>query len=50
MRQRYQYLLYGLYGEFCGITARRHDMRGILRHINRETGKLENFFLPRFAR
>ena len=27
-----------------------HDMRGILRHINRKTGKLENFFLPRFAR
>ncbi len=27
-----------------------HDMRGIFRHINRQTGELENFFLPRFAR
>lgn len=26
-----------------------HDMRGIQRHLNRKTGKLENFFLPRFA-
>jgi len=26
-----------------------HDMRGIQRHINRKTGELENFFLPRFA-
>ena len=26
-----------------------HDMAGIQRHINRKTGKLENFFLPRFA-
>lgn len=26
-----------------------HDMCGIQRHINRETGQLENFFLPRFA-
>lgn len=26
-----------------------HDMRGILRHLNRQTGGLENFFLPRFA-
>lgn len=26
-----------------------HDMRGIQRHLNRRTGKLENFFLPRFA-
>lgn len=27
-----------------------HDMYGIKRHINRETGELEDFFLPRFAR
>lgn len=26
------------------------DMRGIQRHINRQTGELEDFFLPRFAR
>lgn len=26
-----------------------HDITGIGRHLNRETGKLENFFLPRFA-
>jgi hypothetical protein len=25
-----------------------HDAFGIQRHINRDTGKLENFFLPRF--
>jgi hypothetical protein len=27
-----------------------HDLRGIQKHINRNTGELENFFLPRFAR
>lgn len=27
-----------------------HDMYGIQRHINRRTGELKNFFLPRFAR
>lgn len=27
-----------------------HDVGGIHRHINRETGQLENCFLPRFAR
>ena len=26
-----------------------HDIHGIGRHINRDTGKLENCFLPRFA-
>lgn len=26
-----------------------HDVFGIRRHINRETGKLENHFLPRFS-
>lgn len=26
-----------------------HDMYGIQRHLNRQTGTLENFFLPRFA-
>lgn len=26
-----------------------HDIGGIQRHINRETGSLENCFLPRFA-
>lgn len=26
-----------------------HDMCGIQRHLNRETGKLGGFFLPRFA-
>jgi len=27
-----------------------HDVAGIRRHINRETGELEDFFLPRFYR
>lgn len=27
-----------------------HDVFGIRRHMNRETGRLENCFLPRFAR
>ncbi len=27
-----------------------HDVFGITRHINRETGQLEDCFLPRFAR
>lgn len=26
-----------------------HDAFGIARHLNRETGQLENHFLPRFA-
>lgn len=26
-----------------------HDLSGIRRHLNRRTGKLEHFFLPRFA-
>lgn len=26
-----------------------HDVAGINRHINRETGKLEDCFLPRFS-
>ena len=26
-----------------------HDLLGIRRHLNRETGELEDFFLPRFA-
>jgi hypothetical protein len=26
-----------------------HDMTGIYRHLNRETGELENYFLPRYA-
>ena len=26
-----------------------HDLSGIQRHINRRSGKLEGFFLPRFA-
>lgn len=26
-----------------------HDVFGIRRHINRDTGKLENCFLPRYA-
>lgn len=26
-----------------------HDVFGIERHMNRETGKLEGFFMPRFA-
>lgn len=26
-----------------------HDLGGIRGHLNRETGLLENFFLPRFA-
>ena len=27
-----------------------HDVSGIARHLNRETGKLEGFFSPRFSR
>ena len=27
-----------------------HDINGILRNINHETGKLENCFVPRFSR
>lgn len=27
-----------------------HDVFGIRRHINRETGKLENCFLPRYSK
>lgn len=27
-----------------------HDIAGIRRHLNRETGKLEDCFLPRFAK
>ena len=26
-----------------------HDVFGIARHLNRDTGKLENHFLPRFS-
>lgn len=26
-----------------------HDVCGIARHINRDTGKLENFFVPRMS-
>ncbi len=26
-----------------------HDILGIRRHLNRDTGKLENFFSPRFS-
>lgn len=26
-----------------------HDVFGIRRHLNRETGKLENYFSPRFS-
>lgn len=27
-----------------------HDVYGIIRHLNRQTGELENLFLPRFAK
>ena len=27
-----------------------HDLWGIKRHLNRETGKLENCFLPRYSK
>lgn len=27
-----------------------HDIYGIRRHINRATGKLENYFVPRFSK
>ena len=27
-----------------------HDITGINRHLNRDTGKLQNHFLPRFAK
>ena len=26
-----------------------HDVFGIMRHINRETGELEDFFVPRYS-
>lgn len=26
-----------------------HDVFGIMRHLNRETGQLEDFFVPRFS-
>ena len=26
-----------------------HDVFGIMKHLNRETGELENFFVPRFT-
>lgn len=26
-----------------------HDIAGIYRHLNRQTGELEDFFVPRFA-
>ncbi len=26
-----------------------HDVAGIIKNINRSTGKLENYFLPRFS-
>ena len=26
-----------------------HDVFGIMRHLNRETGQLEGFFVPRFS-
>jgi hypothetical protein len=31
-------------------TSFWHDLRGIARHLNRETGQLDGMFLPRFAR
>jgi hypothetical protein len=44
----------------CGMAFRRllaadgftfcHDIAGIARHMNRETGKLSNWFRPRCAR
>lgn len=30
-------------------TNLMHDVAGIRRHLNRETGQLENCFLPRYA-
>ena len=27
-----------------------HDVIGIVNHLNRQTGELENFFLPRYAK
>jgi hypothetical protein len=27
-----------------------HDLYGIHRHLNRETGKLDSFFIPKFAK
>lgn len=27
-----------------------HDVYGIIRHLNRQTGELENCFVPRFAK
>jgi len=36
------------------LTAKRgdflHDVTGIARHLNRQTGELENCFLPRLSR
>lgn len=31
-------------------AAFRHDIQGISRNLNRQTGELENFFIPRAAR
>lgn len=28
----------------------KHDVDGIVKNINRRTGKLENFFVPRFSK
>lgn len=33
----------------AGDTDFAHDVFGIRRHLNRETGKLENCFSPRFS-
>jgi len=27
-----------------------HDITGIMRHINRRTGKLKNYFMPRYSK
>jgi len=27
-----------------------HDVIGIVNHLNRETGELEDYFVPRYAR
>lgn len=35
--------------EAAGDADLAHDVAGITRHLNRETGRLENYFRPRYA-
>lgn len=35
--------------EAAGDADLAHDVAGITRHLNRETGRLEDYFRPRYA-